>query len=161
MLEHSAPAENADIDWRELASHFFSDAHPMFSQFNVDIKDISALGVEMEASLGPNFKTDPDNQHLHRGALTLLLDSAFGIALFAHIKELRPIATINLKTDYLLPAKSEATLLCRASCFSLDGDVARMQGNISDPSTQTVLAKATAAFMIGTQGPNFSTSRSL
>lgn len=159
MLEHFDALAKKDIDWREFAERFFSDAHPMFSQFNMDIKDISARGVEMEASLGPIFKADHHNPYLYRGALTLLLDSVFGIALFAHIRELSPIATINLKTDYLFPAKSESRLMCSASCFSLDGDVARMQGNISDPETQTVLAKATAAFMIGTQGPAFSNAR--
>ena len=115
----------------------------------------------MEASLGPDFKADKNSLFLHRGALTLLLDSAFGIALFAHIRELIPIATINLKTDYLTPAKSESKLICTASCFALDGNIARMQGDISDPVSQTVLAKASAAFMVGSKGPSFAASGSL
>jgi uncharacterized protein (TIGR00369 family) len=156
MLDHSTDFENGNINWREFAGHYFGDAHPMFSQFDVNIKDVSKQGVKLEASLGPDFKTAHNDQYLHRGALTLLLDSAFGIALFAHIRELIPIATINLKTDYLSPAKSEAKLICTASCFALSGNIARMQGEISDPLTQTVLAKATAAFMTGTAGSPFS-----
>ncbi len=161
MFEHTTDFQNGNIDWREFAGHFFSDAHPMFSQFNVNITDVSKQGVKMEASLGPDFKADKNSLFLHRGALTLLLDSAFGIALFAHIRELIPIATINLKTDYLTPAKSESKLICTASCFALDGNIARMQGDISDPVSQTVLAKASAAFMVGSKGPSFAASGSL
>jgi uncharacterized protein (TIGR00369 family) len=159
MLDHLTDAENGKIDWREFAGHYFGDAHPMFSQFNVKIIDVSDQEVKMEASLSRDLRAEHSEQFLHTGALSLLLDSAFGIALFAHIRELTPIATINLKTDYLSPAKSEAKLICTASCFARDGNVARMQGEVCSYASRTVLAKATAAFMIGTKGPSFASPK--
>ena len=61
MFEHTTDFQNGNIDWREFAGHFFSDAHPMFSQFNVNITDVSKQGVKMEASLGPDFKADKNS----------------------------------------------------------------------------------------------------
>jgi len=159
MLDPLKNSEDGNIDWLEFAGLFFSNAHPMFSNFDVSIKGLSEQGVEIEALLGPYLSADHGVQFLHSGTLTLLLDTAFGIALFAHIKDLTPIATINLKTDYLSPAKPETKLICRASCFALDGNIARMQGEISNAASQTVLAKASAAFMIGSKGPSFAEFR--
>ena len=127
----------------------------MFSQLNMNLVDISEHGVKVDTSFGECFRAESSSQRAHSGALTIVLDSIFGLALFAHVKELRPIATINLKTEYLSPVNTGTKLTCAASCFALEGNIARMKGDISDAATGAVLATATAAFMTGTAGPSF------
>ena len=156
MLEPSTAFEKDPFDWQTFAKLYFSDAHPAHAQLNMNVEDISTLGVTVSAILGDCFKADNSAKHVERGVLTLLLDSVFGLALFAHTKELGPIATITLKTEYLLPADVGGEISCTASCFALEGNIARMQGEVSDPVTGVIFATATAAFMTGTAGPSFS-----
>ena len=79
MLDHLTDAENGKIDWREFAGHYFGEAHPMFSQFNVKIIDVSDQEVKMEASLSRDLRAEHSEHFLHTGALTLLLLSLIHI----------------------------------------------------------------------------------
>ena len=48
---------------------------------------------------------------IHGGLYTIIIDSIFGLAVFTALEAVKPIATINLRTDYLgeaLPGAGEA-----------------------------------------------------
>lgn len=142
-------------DWETLGRLFVGPSHPLFSQLDMDLVHISEMGVVVHATIGECFKVSPEGPKANVGALTIILDSIFGLALFAHIQEMNPIATINLKTEYVGSASVGLELKCNASCFSIDGNIARMRGEIHDITSGNVVATATGAFMIGTAGPSF------
>ena len=49
---------------------------------------------------------NPETGVLHGGAITALLDGASGAAVFAALVDIVPIATLDLRIDYLRPAES-------------------------------------------------------
>jgi uncharacterized protein (TIGR00369 family) len=61
---------------------------------------------------------------LHGGAITALLDAACGAAVFVKVGRPMPVATLDLRIDYLRPATPAKEVLGRAECFRVTQNVA-------------------------------------
>ena len=151
--------DEADADLQSFADLYFSDAHPVHANLNIRIENISETEVIVHAAINDCFNEGFNGNHVHRGTLTLLLDSIFGLTLLSHLRELRPIATVNLKTDYLTPVNTGTDILCMASCFHVENNIARLRGSVKDATSGALLASATATFMTNTAGPPFSAGK--
>lgn len=100
----------------------------------------------------PNDFSDADG-NVHGALLTLIMDSIFGLAAFTALDELKPLATINLRADYLADIRPGGRVICAAECTELRGDVAHVAGALNDEATNRLLATGSGAFMIGARGP--------
>lgn len=96
---------------------------------------------------------DPSSGVLHGGAITALLDATSGAAVFLAMEEPVPIATLDLRIDYLRPATPGRAVIARATCYRLTGNVAfvRAQAHHEDAEATPIAASA-GSFMIGTRG---------
>jgi uncharacterized protein (TIGR00369 family) len=94
----------------------------------------------------------PDSGLLHGGAITSLLDAAGGAAVYMKLNAPTPIATLDLRIDYLKPAAGRVDVLARAECVKVTKHVAfaRMIAFHDDPDDPVALGSAT--YMIGTRG---------
>ena len=90
---------------------------------------------------------------VHGGLFTIVIDSIFGLAVFSALEEIKPIATINLRTDYVGSIAPGARALCAAECEAIRGDVAYVSGKLTAESDGRLLATGAGAFMVGTRGP--------
>ena len=84
---------------------------------------------------------------LHGGAITSLIDTTSGLALFARLDQPEAIATLDLRIDYLRPATPGQPVFCRAECYKLGRQIAFTralchQGDPADP-----IAHGVATFM--------------
>jgi uncharacterized protein (TIGR00369 family) len=93
---------------------------------------------------------DPLRGQLHPGALTVLADSACGLAVGAALQERAPFATLDLRMDYLRPAGPEADVHCDAHCFRLTRNVAFVRGEVYQADREQPIAVAQASFMLST-----------
>lgn len=100
-----------------------------------------------EDFLGPNGK-------IHGGLLTIIMDSIFGLAAFTALDELKPIATINLRTNYVGDVGAGGRVACAAQCISLRDEIAHVEGTLTEKKSGALIATASGAFMVGTRGPN-------
>src|SRR5438046_10615858 len=67
---------------------------------------------------------DPRRRVIFGGAITTLIDHASGLAVACAVEELRAIATIDLRVDYLRAAESDVELYARSDCYRLTRNVA-------------------------------------
>jgi uncharacterized protein (TIGR00369 family) len=95
---------------------------------------------------------DPLRGQLHPGALTVLADSACGLAVGAALKERAPYATLDLRMDYLRSAGPELDVHCDAHCFRLTRNVAFVRGEVYQADREQPIAVAQASFMLSTPG---------
>ena len=96
-----------------------------------------------------------DTKEICTSVLYSLADSAGGLAVFAGALELMPIATLDLRMDYLRPAIGDRALSAVATCRHLSDDVAFIHCDILSEGNRELLATANATFMRNTQGQQF------
>lgn len=135
------------------ANLFFGADHPLFNSFGIQVEESTENG----AAMSMEWVADLCNQHgvLHQGAIATLLDTNCGLAIFTHLGDMRPIATIDLRIDHTaVPGPGEG-VRSEVECFAVTGDVAYVRGVAKGVSSDKLLASVAASFAIGAHGPSF------
>lgn len=89
---------------------------------------------------------------VHGGLFTIILDSIMGLTVFTALDEIKPIATINLRTDYVGGARCGERAVCACDCLSIVDEVAYVAGRLTNEATGAEIAAGAGAFMVGTRG---------
>ena len=89
---------------------------------------------------------------LHGGAITALIDAACGGAVYARLREPLPIATLDLRIDYLKPGVPREAVMARAECFRTTRNVAFVRAVAYQRDEADLVASAAGTFMLGTAG---------
>jgi uncharacterized protein (TIGR00369 family) len=92
---------------------------------------------------------DPVRGVVFGGVITTLLDHASGLAVFCSLPELKAIATLDLRIDYLRAAEPGCDLVGRAECYKLGAQVAFVRGTAWDRSPDDPFASMIATMMVG------------
>lgn len=84
---------------------------------------------------------------LHGGPLTTLLDQASGLAAISSFENMVPVATLDLRIDYMRAAKPKQTIIAEAHAYKTTKHIAFVravahEGDINDP-----VASSQASFM--------------
>ena len=98
----------------------------------------------------PDWLGDPARGLLHPGPLIVLADSCCGLAVATALTERMPIATLDLRMDYLRRAEPGHDLHCEAHCFRQTPNVAFVRGEVWQAEREQPVATVQAAFMLST-----------
>ncbi len=77
---------------------------PHCAEIGVKIEKMGAEGVVFYLPYQERFAGNPVNGVLHGGIITTLIDSAMGMSIYARLEKYLPLATLDLRIDYLKPA---------------------------------------------------------
>lgn len=91
---------------------------------------------------------DPQTGVIAGGAVTTLLDHTCGQAVWAALEKFSPIATLDLRIDYMRPARPRAGLLGHAHCYRLTRSIAFVRASAYEDEEADPVATAQAAFML-------------
>ena len=91
----------------------------------------------------------PESGILASGAIVSLIDTAGGTAVWAALGKFIPLATIDLRIDYLRPAFRGESVYARCECTKLTRRIAFTRGtaHLGDPGRP--IAYSSSTFMIG------------
>lgn len=92
---------------------------------------------------------DPQRRVVFGGAITTLLDHASGMAVACSLEELIPVATIDLRVDYLRAAEPGLDLYARSDCYRVTRNVAFVRAIAYDRDPADPFAGCMGAFMLG------------
>ena len=84
---------------------------------------------------------------LHEGALTALMDTCAGTAVVAHDSKPLATATLDLRLD-VMGQSAKGTVLAKAECYAIRGNVAFVTVAATDQETGALLAKASGSFTV-------------
>jgi uncharacterized protein (TIGR00369 family) len=137
-----------------LGSFFGAERHELLSQ----IPHAVWLGMQV-IEAGPNLAIlklpyrdeivgDPVRGVVFGGAITTLLDQALGLAVSCSLEDLRPIATLDLRIDYLRPAEPKLDLIGKAECYKVTRNVAFARAVAYERDISNPFATSLATFML-------------
>ena len=120
-MTHSNRNQRSDavtMAWR------FTEQVPHGKDLDMQVISLNGTQVCMRLAPQPWMFTDDNTKELCTSVLYSLADSASGLAVFAEAKDLSPIATLDLRMDYLRVATGNCALLAIATCRHLTDEVA-------------------------------------
>ena len=94
---------------------------------------------------------NPETGILHGGVVTTLVDTVSGLAVLAALDVPRTIATIDLRIDYLRPARPGEDLVAKADCYRVTHQVAFVRCVAYQGAEDDLVASAVGTFMIQRQ----------
>ena len=126
------------------------DAIPHAAALGMKVVRVAAADATLRLDYRREFVGDPARGVVFGGVITTLMDQALGLAVSCSLEDLRPIATLDLRIDYLRPADPGKPLFARAQCYKLTRHVAFARGVAYDGAEDDPFATSVATFMLGT-----------
>ena len=114
----------------------------------VDMKPREAL---FELPYDEKLVGNPDTGVLHGGVITALLDGASGASVFAALDDFVPIATLDLRIDYLRPAEAGKSVIAKATCYKVTKNVAFTRAVAYHDDPDDPIAHSVGTFMLSTK----------
>ncbi len=111
----------------------------------------------MQVPYSGDIVGDPDTGGVHGGVITALLDTTAGMAARertapAAADEPGPsIATLDLRIDYMRPARPNEAIFATADCYRTTRNVAFVRAWAYQDDESDPVATAVATFMLGTR----------
>lgn len=124
--------------------------HPAALGFQLGVIDEG--GVTLSLPWREDLVGDPETGVLAGGVISALLDHACGMAVWAAMDAYQPIATLDMRIDYMRAAEPGKTVVARAGTFRLTRSVAFVRGVAHDGDPDDPVAAVQAAFMLNSDG---------
>lgn len=103
--------------------------------------------VELELPWREDLLGDPRVEVLASGPIISLMDMASGLSIWNRMGEFRAIATLDLRVDYIRPAKARSSVIGRSTCYRLTRSAAFVRGFAHDGDPDDPVAKIQGVFM--------------
>jgi uncharacterized protein (TIGR00369 family) len=144
--------ERDDRDtWKLKMTRALSRSVPHSNALGIRIIDVIDTEVRHELPYDAKLVGNPDTGTLHGGAITALLDGCSGAAVFAALTEPVPIATLDLRIDYLKPAEPGKSVIGKATCYKITRNVAFTRAVAYQDDPENVIAHSVGTFMLSTR----------
>jgi uncharacterized protein (TIGR00369 family) len=139
-------------DPRVALARAFAAGVPHNKALGIEIVEFAKATVLFSLPYDAKLVGHPDTGVIHGGAITALLDGASGAAVFAALEEMVPIATLDLRIDYLRPAEASRAVLARATCYKMTRNVAFTRAVAYHDDPEDPIAHSVGTFMVSTRG---------
>ena len=105
-------------------------------------------GVTTSVPYRDDLIGDPESRVIASGVVTAMLDHCCGMAVWDRMNEYKPIATLDLRIDYMRPALPDNDLKVTAKCFKVTRSIGFVRAFAYEVSPDDPVAAAQAAFII-------------
>jgi len=105
--------------------------------------------VTLKIPFNESLIGDPQRGVVFGGVITTLLDHAGGFAVMCSLEELKSVATIDLRVDYMRPATPGRDLIGYARCYKVTRHVAFVRGAAYHDDRGDPFATALSTYMLG------------
>ncbi|MBL6932831.1 MAG: PaaI family thioesterase [Rhodospirillales bacterium] len=145
--------KTADLD--QLKEIF--SAIPHCRELGLEIMSLEPGKASIRLEYQGRLVANPQTGVVHGGVISTLLDTVSGLGAMSAVSETMPVATLDLRIDYLKPASPGDAIIGEAHCFRLSSSVAFVRGVAHHGDSNDPIAHCVATFMLG--GAGFNSSR--
>ena len=147
----SATSNELTPEQLDAWSRSFAANVPHNHALGIVFVEVTRDGAHFRLPYADHLVGNPETGVLHGGVITALLDACCGAAVFAHLTKLQPIATLDLRIDYMRPAEPLREVNAHAVCYHLTRNVAFARASAFHDDVNHPIATAAATFMLGTK----------
>ncbi|HEY1071855.1 PaaI family thioesterase [Brevundimonas sp.] len=108
--------------------------------------------VRIRAPYRDDLVGDPETGVLAGGLVTTLLDHVGGLAVWVALKTYQPIATLDLRVDYMRAAVPGRDLIAEARCYRLTRTLGFVRAWAFEDDPTDPVAAAQSAYVISAEG---------
>lgn len=145
------PDDRVRLERMAEMNRTFAAAVPHNRALGITVRDLRDGIAELELPYRADLVGDPRSGVLHGGVITALMDACCGAAVFMKLRRPKPIATLDLRIDYLMPATPGEIVVARAECYRVTHHVAFVRGVAFHGDDSRPIASAAGSFMLGTR----------
>jgi uncharacterized protein (TIGR00369 family) len=127
----------------------FAQAIPHAKECGMVIDAIDASGARASMPYRDAWLGDTERGVYHTGVITTLVDTVSGLAAVAGAGRFETIATLDLRMDFLRPARQGAGLRVQASCYRLTPSIAFVRASAWQDDENEPVAVSQSTFMRG------------
>lgn len=114
---------------------------------NLQLISSEETTVTIKLPFSDNIIGDPINRTIHGGAITTLVDTTCGAAIFHTQNNFRAMATLDLRIDHIRPAPSGVAISARADCYHLSNTIAFVRATVFTDDINQPIATALGSFI--------------
>jgi uncharacterized protein (TIGR00369 family) len=137
-------------EMRERINRQFEESVPHNRALGLELLELDNSKARGRLPWAEHFVGNPETGVIHGGVITSILDACCGAAVFQALAEPTPIATLDLRIDYMKPATPKTDVLMVARVTKVTRNVAFVRATAYHDDENDPIAMATATFMIGT-----------
>ena len=135
---------------------FFAEPTPHVAALGIEVVEAADRRVVMRLPFRPELVGNPESGALHGGAVYTLIDTDCGFLAMASIQasgaDRGPVATLDLRVDYLRAAGLEQALTAEAVCTRITHQVVFCRARAWQADPEAPVAEALGSFMIANPG---------
>ncbi|MEM1314579.1 MAG: PaaI family thioesterase [Pseudomonadota bacterium] len=131
----------------EISRRFFG-AIPWVTELGMELTYMHGGVAAMRVPYDARLVGDPATGVVHGGILTGLLDTTSGAAVMCHPSAPGETATIDLRIDYMRPARPGEAIQARAECYRTTRTVAFVRAVAYEDDPDDPVATAAGAFVV-------------
>lgn len=129
-----------------LRQHF-APAIPHCREIGLAIERLDAAGALGRLPYRSDWLGDPQRGIVHTGIITTLVDTVAGLAAVGASGAFEVVATLDLRMDFLRPARAGSDLLSFAECYRLTRSIAFVRARAWQEREDEPVAVAQVTFM--------------
>ncbi len=148
MGTHERPRPMAEItqEQRQKIAEQFIKALPFCAALDIRLESMGVAEASMSMPYDKRIVGDPETGVVHGGAVSALMDTCCGLAVSLHPDSAKPTATIDLRIEYMRPAKVGERIVTEAHVYNATRTVAFVRAFAHDGNPDKPVASATGAF---------------
>lgn len=133
-------------DKKRTAAQQFIEAIPYSRALGMVLEQLGDGVAAISMPYDARLVGDPKSGVIHGGAVSALMDTCGGAAVMSHPRAPSATATIDLRIDYMRPARPGDRITARAECYHVTRSVAFVRATAHDADQGRPVATATGTF---------------
>jgi len=133
----------------EMLRANFAGAIPHARECGMVVDALDETGARASMPYRPDWLGDTERGVFHTGVITTLVDTISGLAAVAGAGRFETIATLDLRMDFLRPARAGKDLHVHAACYRLTRSIAFVRATAWQDDEREPVAVSQSTFMRG------------
>lgn len=128
--------------------HLFLEGVPHARALGFKLVDFRRDHAIIKVPYREELVGNPETGVVHGGVITSLLDNTSGLAVVCALDDLVPTPTLDLRIDYMRPARPHADIFAHAHCYKVTRSIAFVRAAAYEEREDDPVATSHGAFML-------------